>query len=190
MTKIYLFSVFLVVVAIGLVGFALMGPSEAPLSRVQPALEDREGTSVPTATVPGSDISSGESSASPPPVVPPSGASAGAGVSGFLVEQAQVDPAALEQEQDAKEEAIWEAAHTFSIEGLRTIAPMLQDPDPEIRVSAIEAIEQLSLPEGIAVLRRAAAQARNADEQRRMLEAAEWLTLPERENDGIKLGEN
>jgi len=73
---------------------------------------------------------------------------------------------------------IVEGKVTYSAEGVPLIQPYLNNPDPEIRLEAIEAMKQLDAPEAAAALRQAAKTARNAEERAAMLEAAEFVELP------------
>lgn len=73
---------------------------------------------------------------------------------------------------------IEDAMTTYSEEGLPVLKPYLSHPDPEIREAAVEAIVQLAVPSGAAVLKDAARRARSTEEQIRMLEGAEFLELP------------
>ena len=173
MTKTYLLPGLLLLVAVALVVLVVVGPGVAPLTENPPApATEGEGTStVATSnTLADSGSSMVRSSAAPQQAAvaePASSPAASAGEAGNY------------DAREAKLDEITEVSHTFSAEGLKTLAPMLQDPDPEIREAAIEGIEQLAVPEGIEVLRRAAARARNERERRRLLEAADWLALPE-----------
>lgn len=76
-------------------------------------------------------------------------------------------------------DAIDDAVVTYSPEGLKVLGPLLADPDPAIRAATVEGIIQLGERRGAEVLRRAAQTTRNPKEQARMIQAAEFLELPE-----------
>lgn len=83
------------------------------------------------------------------------------------------------EQRQATIDAIDEAVVTYSPEGLKVLGPLLADPDPAIRAATVEGIIQLGARQGADVLRRAARTTRNPSEQVRMLQAAEFLELPE-----------
>lgn len=84
-----------------------------------------------------------------------------------------------EAARDAVLAMIDEATVTYDVQGLQVLGPLLQHPDPQIREATIEGIVQLSETAGAKTLRDAARQAKNPQEATRMIEAAEFLELPE-----------
>jgi len=88
-----------------------------------------------------------------------------------------VDPAAEEQ-KFAVLEALHEAASTYSPEGIPLIEPSLYSSDREIREAAADAMVVLGETAGAAVLRKAAAKARDPREAVALIEKAEYLELP------------
>jgi len=86
-----------------------------------------------------------------------------------------------ETAKDQVLEIIENAMVTYSPEGLTVLGPLLKHSDPEIREASIEGIIQLGEKSGVKTLREAARQTKNPVEARRMLQAAEFLELPEYE---------
>jgi hypothetical protein len=82
------------------------------------------------------------------------------------------DPATSQQE-------ILEAMTLYSREGLPPLVAYLRHHDPEIVALAIEAIVQLGQPEGAEVLRSAARRTSDQMLMQEMLDAADFLELPE-----------
>jgi len=195
MNKIYLLSGLLVVLALILLAMILIGPSAQPLRETAPVGQRGDLSAQPPRESPAggepSDLSARSAATRSAVTVssaetsrasgPRPGESRSESVPG--PPESKEDPAtaalASEEERERKEQAIWDAAYTFSPAGLKVLAPFLNDPDPAVREAAIEGIEQLASPEGIAVLRSAVPRARSEEERRRLLEAAEWLALPE-----------
>jgi hypothetical protein len=75
---------------------------------------------------------------------------------------------------------------TYSEEGLPVLEPYLSHADPEIRAAATEAIIQLAVPAGAGVLRKAAKNSRNTEEQIQLLQGADFLELPRMPLDELK----
>jgi hypothetical protein len=73
---------------------------------------------------------------------------------------------------------IHDAMVTYSEEGLPVLEGYLANSDKEVRLAAIEAIKQLSVPAGADVLLAAAKKAKTPEEIKEMMEAAEFLKLP------------
>lgn len=183
MPKNFLLPGLLLLGALALLVFVLLGPGAAPLRETPPA--PVEGARPASASTLGTgepavarEIAPSTRAAAPPTASAVRQSQALPGGSAPEV-AAPVDAAAAEALRDAKLESITEAFYTFSPEGLKVLEPLLQDPDPEVREAAVEGIQQLSVPEGIPVLKRAASRARNEEERRRLLQAAEWLALPD-----------
>lgn len=82
------------------------------------------------------------------------------------------------REWSAMRDRIEEAMVTYSEEGLAVLAPMLSHPNARVRAEAADAITQMDVPGGAAVLREAAAKATSAAERRRLEEAADFCDLP------------
>jgi len=170
MTKTFLLPVLLLFAAMALVMLVVFGPATAPLKELPPATTsgakaDSSGAAAPSRSLPPAPAQTTAGAPSAPPQV-----------AGGIPAAPTTDPVGAPWSEGVREiklDEITEASNTFSAEGLKTLAPLLQDPDPEIREAAIEGIEQLAVPEGIEVLRRAAARARNERERRRLLEAAD-----------------
>ncbi len=78
------------------------------------------------------------------------------------------------------------AMTTYSEEGLPVLEPYLSHADPEIRAAAAEAIIQLAVPAGAGVLRKAAKNSRNPEEQIKLLQGADFLELPRMPLDELK----
>jgi hypothetical protein len=76
-------------------------------------------------------------------------------------------------------EVIEDATVTYDVQGLTVLAPLLHHRDPEIREAALEGIIQLGETAGAKTLREAARRAKDPQEVRRLIEAAEFLELPE-----------
>jgi hypothetical protein len=71
------------------------------------------------------------------------------------------------------------ATTTYSVEGLAVLGPMLRHPDSQIREAAIEGMVQLGETSGSKTLREAARRTSDPRQAARMLEAADFLELPE-----------
>jgi hypothetical protein len=71
-----------------------------------------------------------------------------------------------------------DAMVTYDVSGLAVLGPMLDHPDPDIRLATIEGIVQLGEASGAKTLRDAARRATDAKERAQMLEAAKFLDLP------------
>jgi hypothetical protein len=75
-------------------------------------------------------------------------------------------------------ETINDAMLTYSAEGVPVLAPLLANPDEEIRAEAIEAMKQLGVPEAAGALRYAASRTSDPEEKATLLEAAEFVETP------------
>lgn len=82
------------------------------------------------------------------------------------------------EEWIAQRDRIEEAMVTYAEEGLRVLKPLLAHPNARVRAEAMDAIMQMDVPGGGAVLREAAARATSASERRRLGEAADFCDLP------------
>lgn len=71
-----------------------------------------------------------------------------------------------------------EYATSYEATSLPLIEPSLYSEDPKIRAAALNAVVVLGANEGGAVLRRAAAAAKDQKEALELLEKAEWVELP------------
>ncbi len=71
-----------------------------------------------------------------------------------------------------------DAIVSYSPEGVGMIAPYLSSRDPEVRDAAIEGLMQLGEPSGAELLRKAARSAANTRERNQLLEAAAFIDLP------------
>jgi hypothetical protein len=169
MTKSHLLVGAMVLAVTILLFFVLIGPGATPLSQT-PALS---GTPEPGKAASSLAGASARNSADSKPT------------EALPVSTSRSESSALpsladgEALRDAKEQAIWDAAYTFSPEGLKVLAPYLDDPDPIIRETAVDGIQQLASVEGIAILEAAVPRARSEKERKRLLEVAAWLALPE-----------
>jgi hypothetical protein len=108
-------------------------------------------------------------------------ASSDAGAKPAQVPVAPPPPLATEESLTAKGQdldRVHDAMVTYSEEGLPVLKAYLTNSDPEVRLAAIEAIEQLAVPSGAEVLQAAAKNAKTAEEAKEMLAAAEFLKLP------------
>jgi len=76
-------------------------------------------------------------------------------------------------------EVIEDATVTYDVQGLTVLGPLLNHPDPEIREATLEGIIQLGEEAGAKTLREAARRAKDPQEVRRLIEAADFLELPE-----------
>jgi len=164
--KSYLLPVLLAIAALALLFFAVLGPAPMP-STIGKDDNNAKDSQPPVAA---GDTTSADfaSSTSLPVAGPQTGANMVADSGGKVAEP----------KQDVLD-AIDDAAYTFSPQALPFLAERLNDPDPDIREAAIDGIMQLSEPAGIEVLRKAARTAKTPQEKRRLLEAADWLALPD-----------
>lgn len=78
----------------------------------------------------------------------------------------------------ALRDRIEDAMVTYSQEGLDALKPLLSHPNARVRAEAMDAIMQMDVPGGGAVLREAAKKATSAVERSRLEEAADFCDLP------------
>ena len=78
----------------------------------------------------------------------------------------------------ALRDRIEDAMVTYSQEGLDVLKPLLSHPNARVRAEAMDAIMQMDVPGGGAVLREAAKEATSAVERSRLEEAADFCDLP------------
>jgi hypothetical protein len=116
----------------------------------------------------------------PAPVAFPEPATAASsGVPPTLREALQADTSRNEAAREVVLEAIEDASTTYSPEGFVVLSPLLNHPDREIREAAIEGMVQLGESSGAQILRAAAKKARDPRDAEEMIEAAEFLEIPE-----------
>lgn len=171
MDKKLLIPLGLVVGAVVLAVFLLMGPGPDPLDTPQPASQSED-----LLAMSGQNYNSLDGEVnfdSSPRGVQPAAAtgSSGSKVASFL-NAAPATPAEVILER------IDDAIVTYSPEGVGMIAPYLSSGDVEIREAAVEALMQLGEPSGAELLRKAARSAANARERNQLLEAAAFIDLP------------
>jgi len=87
-------------------------------------------------------------------------------------------PLASPEQRATAQRSIEEAVTTYEPAAVKTIAPFLQDPDPEIRAAARDGLIQLGEQDAIPVLRLAATRMGNEAEATACREAANYLELP------------
>jgi len=163
MSKGLLLTIVFAVVAVVLLALLASGPGPEPVDIKAPAQDaPPPGNFSLNSDLP---LDAGNFDVTPPKPLPPAAAAPSA--------------QAIPKDKDALMDSMYEAAHTFSPEALPFLAEQLESSDPEVRELALESIKVLSEPAGIPILRQAAAKARSAKEKKDLLEAAEWLALPD-----------
>lgn len=170
-----------------LLGWALLGPQpDRPRPADRQAVDNSPPPAASASVVPTAGAASVPIDAAPDPpeaVAPPAGqpgfAQTLAAQVGVRLLPPYADTGGDLEAQEPFFEAIMEASATYSPEGLVVLEPLLGHPDPEIREAAIEGIVQLGEPEGVAVLRRTAEGTAFPEDRGALLEAAEFLELPE-----------
>lgn len=88
------------------------------------------------------------------------------------------DPVGSPEEREAAMDRIQEAVVTYSPEAVKSIAPLLLDPDPELRASARDGLINLGERDAIGPLRLAAKKLDDPTEAKACLDAADFLELP------------
>lgn len=148
---------------------------------VSPSTSAAKPAAAPPATAPKDPTIAlaSEPASAPPTSITPARSDAPADTITTVDQALTADTANSEPARLAVLEMIDDATTTYSVEGITVLGPMLRHPDYEIREAAIEGMVQLGETSGSKTLREAARRTSDPRQAARMLEAADFLELPE-----------